>query len=133
MKVSFNIAFVIFIGLNLYLSTASAQSNYEEQGYTEIGTYVRKWIFIIPLYEVKFYMKNPELIVSDNQGKFKNEIDLINSISDEILDSNGSYNIVLTYEPLLSLKNYKREKPIMISALERAGMKVDDEWEINGD
>ncbi|MEQ9299942.1 MAG: hypothetical protein RIF33_15310 [Cyclobacteriaceae bacterium] len=102
------------------------------EDYREVGTYTRKWLFVIPLYDVTLYTLDFDRIKA-RVDEMELELEtpgFTDDVSNILLDSTEGFDLLLSYKPLLSMKNFAIEKEIMRSALSRAGFPVDKNWNL---
>lgn len=121
---------VLICSLFLSIPGLEGQTLNDHVGTEKIGKYTRKWLFVFPLYEVSFYFSEKQRLLGLINAANKSEEELIDEIAGKLLDEQNNFELILIYKPLISMKSYRREKPVMQAALGRAGFSVDETWNL---
>ncbi len=108
---------------------------HEEECLYEIGAYERKAYFF-KLYKVSFQTIEPariaEMYCAQQEEGGESKCSLIDSLADFLLDPQNRIPLKLTVETLRSSITYDVQKKSMCKMLERAGYRVDENWNLVG-
>lgn len=130
MRREYSLIWIVVIILTCILSKDIFAA--EDMPLTEAGAYYRK-NFFVKVYHVKFETIEPSKLVDKFLAKKDHTIDpksIHDTLGEFILDPGNRIPVRLTFTILQNKKNYSKERKFTLQTLARAGLEVDESWQL---
>jgi hypothetical protein len=130
MRKEYGLIWIVVVILSCTLSQDIIAA--EDMPLTEAGSYYRK-NFFVKLYHVKFETIESSKLVDKFLAKKDHTIDpkyIHDALGEFILDPRNRFPVRLTFTILQNKKNYSKESKFTLQTLARAGLEVDESWQL---